>query len=239
MRKQAQRGSNPFKVTQAITDGPGCLISCLPVNPLPPVSPAHIPFGWTCASEESLALEGHRGTGPGPGHRSHTIKAQLCPPVGWLWRSTTPGETGQAADAHLHPSSIHGALLRVSSGAVGPPDGLLSDLLRISQRAWQLGVRGRGLVTRQLQGLGNLAPSCQLSQGSPPKPSPPPLSLASPLPHSLCSVHRSVQRLQFRKVQPAAHLSGRLCGRQPPHAPGPETQEEPQSGQQVGDRVSP
>ena len=31
-----------------------------PVNPLPLVSPAHIPFGWTCASEESLALEGHR-----------------------------------------------------------------------------------------------------------------------------------------------------------------------------------
>ena len=94
-------------------------------------------------------------------------------------------------------------------------------------------------MTRQLQGLGNLAPFCQLSQGSPPKPSPPPLSLASPSPHSLCSVHRSVQRLQFRKVQPAAHLSGRLCGRQPPHAPGPKTQEEPQSGQQVGDRVSP
>lgn len=79
----------------------------------------------------------------------------------------------------------------------------------------------------------NLAPS-----GTAP-PGPPPRSLHGPSPPSLRSVRRPLRRLRLRKVQPAAHLPRRVCCRQPPHTPGPEAQEEPQPGQQVGNAASP
>lgn len=101
------------------------------------------------------------------------------------------------------------------------------------------GSEGSACHEEKATGLAQILPRRgQPGQAPYPTPRPPPRSLRSPSrPLSpLCS--RPLRRLQLHKVQPAAHLPRRIRCRQPPHTPGPEAQEEPQPGQQVGNSAS-